>query len=98
LLEFVDDTVTDYSRPTLSIDASNSNTSDLQSSNVSISEHGESSGSIVSKPMIKFVKAADCPRVTKTNNIENSRKSTVKYAEMYRNTSKIPKVRGNQRN
>nr|GEU75399.1 putative ribonuclease H-like domain-containing protein [Tanacetum cinerariifolium] len=42
----------------------------------------------MSKPMIKFVKAADCPRVTKTNNTENSRKSTIKYVEMYRNTSK----------
>nr|GEY13574.1 hypothetical protein [Tanacetum cinerariifolium] len=55
-------------------------------------------GSIMSQPMIKFVKAADCPRVTKTNNTKNSRKSTVKYAEMYRNTTKNPKVRGNQRN
>nr|GEU67683.1 hypothetical protein [Tanacetum cinerariifolium] len=72
LPEFVDDTVTDYSRPTPS--------------------------SIMSKPMIKFVKAADCPRVIKTNNTENARKSTLKYAEMYRIISKSPKVRGNQRN
>nr|GEX41469.1 putative ribonuclease H-like domain-containing protein [Tanacetum cinerariifolium] len=57
LLEFVDDTVTDYSRPTPSIDASKYNTSDLQSK-------------------------ADCPRVIKTNNTKNTRKSTVKYAEM----------------
>nr|GEV58319.1 reverse transcriptase domain-containing protein [Tanacetum cinerariifolium] len=97
LLEFVDDTVTDYSRPTPSIDTSNSVTNDLQSNNSSVSELGESSGSIISKPMIKFVKAADCPRVTKTNNIENARKSTVRYAEMYRNTTKSPKDRGNQR-
>nr|GEV95180.1 hypothetical protein [Tanacetum cinerariifolium] len=78
--------------PKPSIDESKCNTSN----NFSISEHGESSGSILSKPMIKFVKAADCPRVTKTNNTENARKSTVKYTEMYRNTSKSPKVRGNQ--
>nr|GEV29940.1 hypothetical protein [Tanacetum cinerariifolium] len=77
LPEFVDDTVTDYSRPTPSIDASKFNTSDLQSSNFSVFEHGESSGSIMSKPMIKFVKAADCPRVIKTDNTENARKSTV---------------------
>nr|GEY18343.1 hypothetical protein [Tanacetum cinerariifolium] len=89
LPEFVDDTVTDYSRPTPSIDTSKSDTSDLQSSNFSIFDLGESSGSIMSKPMIKFVKAADCPRVTKTNNTKNARKSTVKYAEMYRNTLKI---------
>nr|GEV41553.1 hypothetical protein [Tanacetum cinerariifolium] len=94
LPEFVDDTVTDYSRPTPSINASKCNTSDLQSSNFSVSEHGESSGSIMSKPMIKFVIAADCPRVIKTNNTENARKSIVKYAEMYRNNSKSPKVRG----
>nr|GEW30312.1 hypothetical protein [Tanacetum cinerariifolium] len=84
LPEFVDDTVTDYSRPTPSIDESKCNTRN----NFSVSENGESSGSIMSMPMIKFVKAADCPRVTKTNNTENDRKSTVKYAEMYRNTTK----------
>nr|GFA01924.1 hypothetical protein [Tanacetum cinerariifolium] len=61
LPEFIDDTVTDYSRPTPSIDESKCNTSDLQSNNFSVSEHGESPGSIMSKPMIKFVKAADCP-------------------------------------
>nr|GEU80989.1 hypothetical protein [Tanacetum cinerariifolium] len=93
LPKFVDDIVTDYSRPTPSIDASKCNTSDLQSNNLFVSKHGESSGSIMSKPMIKFVKAADCPRVIKANNIENARKSTAKYAEMYRNTTKSPKVR-----
>nr|GEU54799.1 hypothetical protein [Tanacetum cinerariifolium] len=71
LPEFVDDTVTDYSRPT-----------------------PKSSSSIMSKPMIKFVKATDCPGVIKTNKTETARKSPVKYAEMYRNTSKSPKVRG----
>nr|GEU63994.1 hypothetical protein [Tanacetum cinerariifolium] len=55
-------------------------------------------GSIMSEPMIKFVKVADYPRVIKANNTKNARKSTVKYAEMYRNTSKSPKVWGNQRN
>nr|GEU74288.1 hypothetical protein [Tanacetum cinerariifolium] len=43
LPEFVDDTVTDYSRPTHSIDASKCNKSELQSSNFSVFEHGESS-------------------------------------------------------
>nr|GEV79353.1 putative ribonuclease H-like domain-containing protein [Tanacetum cinerariifolium] len=96
LLEFVDDTVIDYSRPTPSIDALKCNKSKLQSSKFSVSEHGESSGSIMSKPMIKFAKEADCPRVIKTNKTENVRKSTVKYAETYRNISKGPNVRGNQ--
>nr|GEV30004.1 hypothetical protein [Tanacetum cinerariifolium] len=53
---------------------------------------------IMSKPMIKFVKEADCPRAIKINNTKNARKSTVKYVEMYMNISKGPKVRGNQRN
>nr|GEX66574.1 importin subunit beta-3-like isoform X1 [Tanacetum cinerariifolium] len=89
LPEFVDDTVTDYSRLTPSIDASKCNKIELQSSKFSVSKHGESSGSIMSKPMIKFVKEADCPRVIKINNTENARKSTVKYAEMYMNISKV---------
>nr|GEX00590.1 hypothetical protein [Tanacetum cinerariifolium] len=93
LPEFVDDTVTDYSRPTPSIDTSKRDTSDLKSSNFFVSELEESSGSIMSTPMIKFVKTADCPRVIKTNNTEKARESTIKYAEMYKNTSKSPKVR-----
>nr|GEV68802.1 hypothetical protein [Tanacetum cinerariifolium] len=40
----------------------------------------------------------DSPTIIKTNKFETARKSSVKYAEMYRNTSKSPKVRGNQRN
>nr|GEU90701.1 hypothetical protein [Tanacetum cinerariifolium] len=94
LPEFADDTITDYSRPSPSIE---SNTSDLQNSNSSISDHGESSSTILSKPMIKFVKAADSPTVIKTNKVETVTKSSVRYAEMFRNTSKSPKVRGNQK-
>nr|GEU36045.1 ribonuclease H-like domain-containing protein [Tanacetum cinerariifolium] len=78
-------------RPSPSIDSSKSNTSDLQNSNSSVSKHRESSDSIMSKPMIKFVKAADCPKVVKTNKTDIARKSLVKYAEMYRITSKSPK-------
>nr|GEZ17536.1 hypothetical protein [Tanacetum cinerariifolium] len=39
-------------------------------------------------------KEADCPKVFKTNKIQLARKSPVKYAEMYKSTSKSPKVRG----
>nr|GEV19783.1 hypothetical protein [Tanacetum cinerariifolium] len=91
LLEFADDTITDYSRPSPSIE---SNTSDLQNSNSFVSEHGESSKSIMSKPMIKFVKAGDSPKIIKTNKVETARKPPVRYAEMYRNTSKSLNVRG----
>nr|GEU55369.1 ubiquitin hydrolase [Tanacetum cinerariifolium] len=94
LPELADDTITDYSRHSPSIE---SNTSEFQNSNSSISEHGESSESILSKPMIKFVKAAKCAEV-KTNKVKAARKPAIKYADMYRNTSKSPKVRGDQRN
>nr|GEY68957.1 hypothetical protein [Tanacetum cinerariifolium] len=87
LPEFANDTITDYSRPSPSIE---SNSSDLQNNNSSFFEHGESSKSIMSKPMINFVKAADCADV-KTNKVEAARKPSVKYAEMYRNTQKSPK-------
>nr|GFB78000.1 ubiquitin hydrolase [Tanacetum cinerariifolium] len=60
LREFADDTITDYSRPSPSIENS--------------------------------------PTVTKTNKDETVRKPYVKYAEMYRKTSKSSNVRGNQRN
>nr|GEX14629.1 hypothetical protein [Tanacetum cinerariifolium] len=83
LLEFADDNITDYSRPSPSIE---SNTSDLQNSNSSVSEHGESSSSIMSKPMIKFVKAADSPTVIKTNKVETAMKSSV-------NMLRIPTLR-----
>nr|GEV25467.1 hypothetical protein [Tanacetum cinerariifolium] len=95
LPEFADDTITDYSRPSPTIE---SNSSNLQNSNSFVSGHGESSESFISKPMIKFVKAADSPTVIKSNKTETARKPPIKYAEMYRNTTKSPKVRGNQKN
>nr|GFB06842.1 hypothetical protein [Tanacetum cinerariifolium] len=79
LPEFADDTITDYSRPSPSIE---SNSSDLQNSDSSVFENEESSKSIMSKPMIKFVKAADSPTVIKTNKDETVRKPSVKYSKM----------------
>nr|GEU47252.1 hypothetical protein [Tanacetum cinerariifolium] len=58
LHEFVDDTITNYSRPSTTIE---SNSDDLQNRNSSVTETGESSSTILSKPIIKFVKAADRP-------------------------------------
>ncbi|GJU27760.1 hypothetical protein Tco_1166381 [Tanacetum coccineum] len=96
LPEFVDDTVTDYSRPTPSIDVSK-DVSDEQkaiwkSNSVSFSEQGGSIGNVVSKPMIRFVKETSCPSVSKVNNTGNSRKLTVKYAEMYSYFAAKPKA------
>nr|GFD20713.1 ubiquitin hydrolase [Tanacetum cinerariifolium] len=70
----------------------------LQNNSSSVSKNGESTSSILSKPEIKFVKAADSPTVIKTSKDETVRKPSVKYAEMYKNTSKSSNVRGNQRN
>ncbi|GJU72239.1 ribonuclease H-like domain-containing protein [Tanacetum coccineum] len=86
LPEFVDDTVTDYSRPTPSVDVSK----DVSASSL---EQGGSFDNVVSKPMIRFVKETGCPSVSKDNNTKNPRKPTVKYAKMYRNTSQSLKVR-----
>nr|GEW60144.1 hypothetical protein [Tanacetum cinerariifolium] len=60
LPEFTDDTITDYSRPSPSIE---SNSNELQSSNSSVYENGESSSSILSKPVFTFMKAVDSPTV-----------------------------------
>nr|GFC89766.1 hypothetical protein [Tanacetum cinerariifolium] len=89
-------------RPTPSINVSKSVSKEQEerwkSNNPSFFEQGGSSGNVVSKPMIMFVKESSCPNATKINNPENARKPTVKYAEMYRNTSQSPRVRGNKRN
>ncbi|GJS77990.1 hypothetical protein Tco_0727871 [Tanacetum coccineum] len=90
LPEFVDDTVTDYSRPTPSIDVPRD-----VSESVSFFEQRGSVGNVLSKPMISFVKETGYPSVPKVINTENSRKPTVKYAKMYKNTSQSPKVMSN---
>nr|GEZ07180.1 hypothetical protein [Tanacetum cinerariifolium] len=77
------DTLLQSQRPPPSIE---SNSSDLQNNNSIVSEHEESSESIMSKPMIKFIKATDSLGVIKTNKTKTARKPPVKYAEMYRNT------------
>nr|GEW26601.1 hypothetical protein [Tanacetum cinerariifolium] len=68
LPKFADDTINDYSRPSPSIE---SNSNDIQSRNSSVSENGESSSSISSKPVIKFVKAADSPTGNSQNVIDD---------------------------
>nr|GEV71333.1 retrovirus-related Pol polyprotein from transposon TNT 1-94 [Tanacetum cinerariifolium] len=102
LPEFVDNTVTDYTKPTPSIDVSKSVTKEQEerwkSNQPSFFEQEGSSGNVVTNPIIKFVKESSCPNATKVNNTENVRKPIVKYAEIYRNTSQSPRVRGNQKN
>nr|GEV00008.1 ubiquitin hydrolase [Tanacetum cinerariifolium] len=95
LPKFADDTITDYTRPSPSVE---SNPNDLQNNSSSVFKIGESTGSILSKPEIKFLKPADSLTVAKTNKDETVKKPAVKYAELYRKTSKRSNVRGNQRN
>nr|GEW29748.1 hypothetical protein [Tanacetum cinerariifolium] len=89
-----DDTITDYTRPSPSVE---SNPDSLQNNSSYVYNIGESTGSILSKPVVKFVKAADCTEV-KTNKVKAARKLTVRYAEIYRRTSKSPNGRACPKN
>nr|GEZ58339.1 ribonuclease H-like domain-containing protein [Tanacetum cinerariifolium] len=91
LPEFVDVTVTDYSRPSPTV--------------VSTSAEGQNKDSSTSedvtspnppKPFVKFVKPKDSKPESKSKEQETPKKSQVKYAEQYRHSNKRPK--GNQRN
>nr|GFC07226.1 hypothetical protein [Tanacetum cinerariifolium] len=95
ILEFADDIVTDYSRPSPAIE---STSDDAQNKNSSVLETKASPSTISSKPFIKFVKAADPSTVAKSDKKETVRKPSVKYAEQYRKPTKWSNVRGNQRN
>nr|GEY23645.1 hypothetical protein [Tanacetum cinerariifolium] len=79
LPEFVDDTITDYSRPSPTVE---SKSDDLQNRNPFVTETKPLTSTILSKPHIKFVKATD--RTTKTK----TAKPIVKYAELYRKPTK----------
>nr|GEV10888.1 hypothetical protein [Tanacetum cinerariifolium] len=85
ILEFADDTVTDYSRPSPAIE---STFDDAQNRNPSIPETKASLSTISSKPFIKFVKVADPPTVAKSDKKETVMKHSVKYAKQYRKPTK----------
>ncbi|GKA70667.1 ribonuclease H-like domain-containing protein [Tanacetum coccineum] len=95
LPEFADNTVTDYTRPTPSVNVTNDVRSELDGNNLTVCEHGGTSSNAVSKPIINFVKESGCPNVIKINNIENARKPTAKYVELYRNITQSSNVRSN---
>nr|GEU67586.1 ubiquitin hydrolase [Tanacetum cinerariifolium] len=92
LLEFVDDTVTDYIRPAPTVESS---LDDAQNRNPSVTATEASHGIITSKPAIKFVKASERPT---TDKAKTTKKPAVKYAKLYRKTTKRSTIRGNQRN
>nr|GEW47855.1 retrovirus-related Pol polyprotein from transposon TNT 1-94 [Tanacetum cinerariifolium] len=95
LHEYEDDTVTDYSRPSLAIE---STSDDVQNKNTFVTKTEPSPSTISPKLFIKFVKASDSPNKSKTDKVETAKKPVVKYAEQYRKSTKKPNVRGNQRN
>nr|GEX49808.1 putative ribonuclease H-like domain-containing protein [Tanacetum cinerariifolium] len=91
LPEFMDDTVTDYSRPSAtvaSISAEGQNKDNSTSENVASPN--------LPKPFVKFVKPKDNQPESKTKEQETPKKPQVKYAEQYRHSNKRPK--GNQMN
>nr|GEY34753.1 ribonuclease H-like domain-containing protein [Tanacetum cinerariifolium] len=93
LPEFVDDTVTNYSRPSSTIA---STSAEGQNKDSSTSEDGASPNT--PKPFVKFVKSKDSQSESKTDKQETPKKPQVKYAEQYRHSNKKPNVKGNQRN
>nr|GEV38258.1 hypothetical protein [Tanacetum cinerariifolium] len=94
LLEFKDDTVTDYSRHAPIVESSSD---DAQNRNPFVTE--EASPSTISPTsFIKFVKANDSPTKSKIDKAEKAKISPVKYAEQYKKPTKKPNVRGNQKN
>nr|GEY44300.1 hypothetical protein [Tanacetum cinerariifolium] len=95
LPEFKDDTVTDYSRPSPTVE---STSDDAQNKNSSITETAASTSTISPKSFIKFVKANDSPTKSKIDKAEKAKKSPIKYDEQYRKPNMTPNVRGNQRN
>nr|GEU85399.1 hypothetical protein [Tanacetum cinerariifolium] len=93
LSEFVDDTVTDYSRPSPTVA---STSEEGQNKHSSTSEDVTSPN--IPKPFVKFVKPKDSQSKSETNKQETPKKLQVKYAEQYRHSNKKPNVKGNQRN
>nr|GEZ41605.1 hypothetical protein [Tanacetum cinerariifolium] len=75
LLEFPDDTITDYSRPSPTME---STSGDDQNKNPSVSETEASPSAVTPKPFIKFVKASDSPTESKIDKAEKAKKSLVK--------------------
>nr|GFB95497.1 ubiquitin hydrolase [Tanacetum cinerariifolium] len=93
LLECADDTVTDYSRPSPTVEGF---LEEDKNRNPSPSENVASP--ITPKQFVKFVKASDSQSKSKTDEKETPKKPPVKIAEQYRKPNIRPNLRGNQRN
>nr|GEV20521.1 hypothetical protein [Tanacetum cinerariifolium] len=88
LPECADDTVTDYSRPSPTVE---STLEDNQNRNSSASE--DVASPITPKTFVKFVKPKDCQSESKTDKKETPKKPPVKYAEQYKTSNKKPSVK-----
>nr|GFC95135.1 hypothetical protein [Tanacetum cinerariifolium] len=91
LPEFVDDTVTDYSRPSPTVASTSAK---CQNKDSSISEDVASPNP--PKPFVKFVKPKDSQPESRTKEQKTPKKSQVKYAEQYRHLNKKPKTTRSQ--
>nr|GEY52278.1 hypothetical protein [Tanacetum cinerariifolium] len=91
LPEFVDDTVTDYSRPSPTVA---STSAEDQNKDTSTSE--DTTLPNPPKLFVKFVKPKDSQPESKSKEQETPKKSQVKYPEQNKHSNKQPK--GNQRN
>nr|GEW18334.1 hypothetical protein [Tanacetum cinerariifolium] len=87
LPKFVDDTVTDYSRPSPTI-ASTS----VEGQNKDSSTSEDVTSPNPPKPFVKFVKPKDSQPESKSKEQETPKKSQVKYVEQYRHSNKKPKA------
>nr|GEY71507.1 hypothetical protein [Tanacetum cinerariifolium] len=85
LPEFADDTVTDYSGPSPTME---STLGDDQNRNPSVSKTDASPSTITPKHFIKFVKPNDSLSKSKTGKTESPKKPLFKYAEQYRKPNK----------
>nr|GEX42776.1 ribonuclease H-like domain-containing protein [Tanacetum cinerariifolium] len=93
LPECADDTVTDFSRPSPTVE---STSKEDQNRIPSVSENVASP--ITPKPFIKFMKPKDSQSKSKIDKKETPKKPPVKYAEQYIKLNKKPNVRRNQKN
>nr|GEU92993.1 hypothetical protein [Tanacetum cinerariifolium] len=85
LPECADDTITDYSRPSPTVESSSE---EDQNGNPSASKNVASP--ITPKQFVKFVKASDSQSKSKTNEKETPEKPPVKNAEQHRKPNKKP--------
>nr|GEY67114.1 ribonuclease H-like domain-containing protein [Tanacetum cinerariifolium] len=91
LPEYVNDTVTDYSRPSPTVASTSA-----EDQNKDTSTYDDVASTNPSKPFVKFVKPKDSQPESKSKEQETPKKSQVKYPKQNRHSNKRRK--GNQRN